>query len=537
MPFVPNAHRPGNFRMTSTTVAPPLSTTLLRLNTQAWHYKWVVTSIVLVAGATQSSASTSVNLAIPRLMAAFGTDLAATQWVATGFLLTRTLMMPLLGWLGGVLGNRNLFVGIMIGYVITTIGCGLSTSLAMLVSFRLLQGLIMGTMEGVTVMILVGVFPAQQRGMALGLRTIGWASGQIVFFALGGYLIEQVSWRLAFFLGVPFGITAGVFGLLVLPQQREYRGLPVDYPGIIALGAFLVPLLLFISLGRKTDTETSTLVLLALSAVGGGGLFVLRELLTVFPAVNLRLFRSSTFRFVCVSAFFNNMALFGSLFMLPIFLQQVIGLNPFQTGLVMVPALVVSGLTGVVTGRASDLLPPELVVIVMMLTLTVLFYAFSTITALTSIAVIVGYLILHRVCMNGSITPLVVLTVRTFEGDQVRMGQGLMGVVRSIGASLGVTVTSVFFERQRTLHQLTAYATYDTTSPAYYDVLRELKLFLHHAGLVGGAVERMALGTIRRQMDIEAIAVAFQDSFLMIAVFFLLAGLPMFYLLLRRQRV
>jgi EmrB/QacA subfamily drug resistance transporter len=522
--------------MMPATATQPQPTTILQLDTQATYYKWMVASIVLVAGATQSSASTSVNLVIPRLMAAFGTDLATTQWVATGFLLARTLVMPLLGWLGGVLGNRNLFVGIMTGYVVTTIGCGLSTSLAMLIGFRLVQGLIMGTMEGLTVVILIGVFPPHQRGLALGLRTIGWAAGQVVFFALGGYLIEQVSWRLVFFLMVPFGIVAAVLGWLMLPQQREYRGEPVDYPGLIALGVFLVPLLLLISLARNTDTEVSTLVLLGFIAVIGGGLFIVRELLAPFPAVNLRLFRVPIFRLICTTSFLNNMGLFGSLFMVPIFLQQVIGLTPLQTGLVIVPAVIVSGLTGVVIGRASDLLPPPVVVITMILSLAIIFFAFSSVTPLTTIAVMVGYLTLQRICMTGIINPMAVLTVQTFEGDRVRMAQGLLGVMRSIGASLGITVTSVFFERRRVVHQLSAYDTYDSASPAHQETLRELKLFLHQAGMVGSTANQAALRTIRRQMDIEAIAASFRDSFLFISLCFLLASLPMLYLLSRRRK-
>ncbi len=274
--------------------------TVLRLNRQAPYYKWLVASIVLLAGGTQVFTGTSVNLAIPRLMAAFGTDLASTQWVATGYLITRTLVIPILGWLGSVLGNRNLFVLIMAGFVVTSIGCGLATSLSMLVGFRLLQGLVMGPMEGLTAVILVQVFPPRQRGLALGLRSIGWSMGQIVFYIVGGYLMEQVSWRVIFFLGIPTGIISTVLVWLVLPQQQESQGEPVDYPGLLALGGFLIPFLLALSFGRNSDTAVSTLVWLGLGALAGGSLFIWRELVTPFPAVNLRLFRLPAFGLLCV---------------------------------------------------------------------------------------------------------------------------------------------------------------------------------------------------------------------------------------------
>ena len=164
------------------------ASTVLALDTEAPSYKWLVAAIVLVAGGTQTFAGNSVNLAIPRLMAAFGTDLATTQWVTTGFLIARTLMIPMLGWLGAVMGNRNLFVTIMAGFVISSIGCGLATNLPMLVFFRLLQGIALGPMEGLTAVILVQTFPARQRGLALGLRTVGWSGRTHHFVHLGRLL-------------------------------------------------------------------------------------------------------------------------------------------------------------------------------------------------------------------------------------------------------------------------------------------------------------------------------------------------------------
>jgi len=154
--------------------------TFLPIDTQANHYKWLVATIVLIAEGTNTFAGNSINLAVPRLMDHFGTDLAATQWVSTGFQIARTLVVPILGWLGGMLGNRNLFVAMMVGFLISTIGCGLSASLGMLIGFRLLQGLVLGPMEGISAVILVEAFPPHQRGLALGLRTIGWSAGRLI---------------------------------------------------------------------------------------------------------------------------------------------------------------------------------------------------------------------------------------------------------------------------------------------------------------------------------------------------------------------
>jgi MFS transporter, DHA2 family, multidrug resistance protein len=509
----------------------PQQTTILPIDTQASHYKWLVAAIVLIAEGTNTFAGNSINLAMPRLMDHFGTDLGATQWVSTSFQIARTLVVPILGWLGGMFGNRNLFVAMMVGFLVSSIGCGLSTSLGMLIGFRLLQGLALGPMEGITAVILVEAFPAHQRGLALGLRAIGWSVGQVISFTIGGYFIEEVSWRLIFFLGVPSGIIAAASGYLMLPQRRDYRSISIDYLGLMALGSFLVPLLLAISLARYDDTALSTLLLLGLGALMGGMLFVLQELISPAPAVNLRLFRIPTFSLVCCTALLDTLGLFGAQFMMPIFLQQVMGFTPFQAGLIIVPAIIVSGLTGVVTGRLTDVVPPPLLALGGLLILTAVFYSLSTVTVLTTVGVLVGYIIIYRTCMFAVFTPLTALNVQTLEASQVRMGQGLLGVVRNIGGSLGITITSVFFERRRASHQLLAYDEYATGTAEHRAIMHTLKHTLHEGGVVGAAADRMALGAIRREMDIEAIAAGFRDSFLLLALFFIIGCIPLVCLL------
>jgi hypothetical protein len=153
------------------------------------------------------------------------------------------------------------------------------------------------------------------------------------------------------------------------------------------------------------------------------------------------------------------------------------------------------------------------------------------------VAILLSYNILYRIFMDTVGIPITILTMRTLAVDQVRMGQGLLGVVRSIGASFGVTVTSVFFERRRTWHQLQLYATYDSDSPTHDATLHELQLALHHAGVPEAMRDQEALGAIRQEMDVEAIAVSFRESFLFICLCFLLAVGPMLWLYRRRTRL
>jgi hypothetical protein len=116
------------------------------------------------------------------------------------------------------------------------------------------------------------------------------------------------------------------------------------------------------------------------------------------------------------------------------------------------------------------------------------------------------------------------------------MGQGLLGVLRGIGSSLGITVSSVLFARRRAWHQLQAYATYNEMSPAHAETLDDLKQQVQQAGVTGGAIEQAVLRTVKRQMDVEAVAAGFRDSFMLVCIFFVFASLPMLWLFIRRRQ-
>ena len=153
-----------------------------------------------------------------------------------------------------------------------------------------------------------------------------------------------------------------------------------------------------------------------------------------------------------------------------------------------------------VTGRLSDVIHPALVILGATAVLVGVFYSFSTVTTLTAVGLLVIYIMFYRVCMFATNAPLTNLNARILGMEQIRMGQGLMGVVRNIGASLGVTVTSVVFERRRGSHQLMAYQLYDDASPAHINLMDDLKHTLHQAGVVGATSDQAQLGEVAHEL-------------------------------------
>jgi DHA2 family multidrug resistance protein len=212
------------------------------------------------------------------------------------------------------------------------------------------------------------------------------------------------------------------------------------------------------------------------------------------------------------------------------------GYTSLQAGLIIVPALIVAAVGGTVAGRLSDVISPRLMVLLALLLLTGVFQLLSTVSTLTTSGVLVVYIILYRVCLFSIQTPMTSLNVQILDPDQIRMGQGLLGTVRNIGAALGVTVTSVIFERRRTTFQLLSYAAYDSASVEHLPTVRAIEQVLHDAGVGETEIPAMTLRTLQRQIDLEALATGFRDSFFLISFCFLLAMVPLIGVGLPRSR-
>ncbi len=221
--------------------------------------------------------------------------------------------------------------------------------------------------------------------------------------------------------------------------------------------------------------------------------------------------------------------------MIPIFLQQVMGLSPFHPGLVIVPALILSAFGGALSGRLSDTFSPRTLILIGFALLVLVFNLFATVSPLTGIGVLVAYIVLYRVCLFSINTPITALNVRIHQADQVRMGQGLLGMIRNIGASLGVTISSVLFVRRQTHHRLLAYNAYNEGSPEHAETVREVAQSLRDVGIGEIEIGPLTLRAIRHQMDVEAVAAGFRDSFFAFGFCFLLAMLPMLFITRRRM--
>jgi DHA2 family multidrug resistance protein len=246
--------------------------------------RWAISLSIILGSLTNAVMMGSVNVAVPTMMTYLQADVTQIQWVLSSFMIARTVVQPTLGWIGGRVGNRRLYLGSLSLYVVTSMLCGLAWDLESMIFFRVLQGMSAGYLFPLAMTILHETYPPDKRGMAMGIFMAGMSFGPAIGPSLGGYLVDHLSWRAVFYINFPIGLVALVAAALTLPAGgvRQHRSL--DLLGLVTMTTFVVTLLAAVS-ETRTYGWTSLYVLgLLTAAVAMLLAFVWAELTRAAPS-------------------------------------------------------------------------------------------------------------------------------------------------------------------------------------------------------------------------------------------------------------
>src|SRR5262245_27772663 len=299
--------------------------------------------------------NTVVNVALPTIQRDLGLSLEELEWVVTGYALTFAAFMLTGGKLADLLGRRRIFVAGLVIFTVASLLCGLASSPGLLIAWRILQGVGAAMMNPATLSIIAAAFPPRERGRAIGL----WAGVSALALALGpligGLLTEHVGWGWIFFINVPVGVLAVVASYLFIDESRdESEEQRVDVPGLVSSGVGLFALT-YALIQANTYGWTSARILGAF-AVAAIGLvaFVVIEMRSRVPMLDLHLFRNPTFSGANLAMLLIALAMFGVFFFVSLYMQQILGYSPVQAGLTFLPLTVLIILVAPQAGRLSD---------------------------------------------------------------------------------------------------------------------------------------------------------------------------------------
>lgn len=410
------------------------------------RYRWLAAITVMLGTTSMILASTIVNVAIPDFMHAFGVGQGQAQWLATGFLAAMTATMPMAPWSVGTFGQRRTYIAALGAFIAASLLGGLSTNAELVVGSRILQGAAAGIIQPLAMITLFEVFPSDRRGRAMSVYGLGVILAPALGPALGGLLVEQFGWRGVFFLTLPPCALGLVLAGWFMPwrdasaNRRRFDGI-----GLLLLVLFLMSLLEGLTKSQFGALSAVPLLLLAVALLSGIG-FVGWELRHRQPMLELRIFRNSRFAAASVVAFAYGFGIYGSTYLIPLFVQTLAGYDALQAGLLLVPGGVVLGGVIPLAGLLADRGAAHLVVMAGLILFGLSFYGMSYAGAATAFWTLAIVIVVGRIGLGLVIPGLNAGAIQALTLEQVPQGSGAINFVRQLGGAFGVNLLAIFVE-------------------------------------------------------------------------------------------
>lgn len=498
----------------------------------ATSYKWVVAGVVIFGMFMSVLDSTIVNIAIPRLQSVFGASLNDVQWVLTGYILAQGVATPLTGFFSNRIGIKRFYLLSLAGFTLGSALCGLAWSLPALIFFRVLQGVMGAFLVPLSTTLIYREFPPNERGTAMGALGIPILLAPALGPTVGGYLVTFASWQLIFYVNVPIGIIGLIMAALFLRKGYTGGRATFDLAGFVFSAVGLGSLLYGLS-DASSDGWGSTKVL-GFLLVGLLSLivFIFIELNIARregnPLLDLRVFANGPFATSNLASVLVVFALFGGLFLVPVYLQDLRQLSAFQAGLLLLPQALASMVAVVIGGRLVDRIGVRGVAIPGLALLAVANWKLSSVTLTMSYGQLQWYLILRSFSLGFCMQPFMVSAFSTIKSEMLPQATAVSTALRFVASSLGVAALSTLVQSQTQVHYTHLAEQVTPASPLGHLVIQLQNVFMlkgaSSAQAFSSAVQEIAL-LIQQQ----AYMLAMQDAFHLLIALSLIALIAAFF--------
>jgi len=508
------------------TEAPPISSAR----------KWAITLTVMVVAFMQILDTSVTNVILPHLQGSLSAGLDEVSWVITSYLAANAVVIPATGWLTGLFGRRRFFLICATLFVVSSFVSGAAPDLTTLIAARICQGLGGGPIIPLSQAILWEIFPFHQRGLAMAVWGLGFIFGPILGPTVGGYLADEWSWRWIFYINLPVGIV-GFFLASVFLFDPPYlrRASRIDWWGLGLMVAGFGCLQLVLDRGEREDWFASrTIGALSVVAVCALVAFLIRELTTREPILDLTVFADRNFATGAIVSMIVGFGTFSGMLLVAVFTQKLLGYDAWTSGLVLAPG----GLGNVFSLFASGIVTR--VDQRLMLGFGCLLNAVS-LYMMTSLTLGMDYwaLALPRFIQGFALgfvfVPLSTLTLATIRREKLVNATAVYGMSRNIGGSVGIAVVTTLLAQRSQIHQTTLVSHVTVWDPATRERLAQWASHFVTRGSDAFTAERQAIVMLYRETVTQAQLLAYADDFWLLATMF--AVVPLFLPLMRRIRM
>src|SRR5215472_483586 len=411
---------------------------------------WIIAVSVMLATFMEVLDTSVVNVSLPHIAGSLSATIDEATWTVTSYLVANAIILPMTGWLASTFGRKRLLMISVVGFTGASFLCGLAPTLSALIFFRIVQGATGGALQPLSQAVLLEAFPPSERGKAMGFWGLGVVVAPILGPVLGGWLTDNYSWRWVFYINIPVGVASLIMTKMFIFDppylRRESRG--VDYWGIGMHAVGIGALQILLDKGQEEDWfESHFMVALAIVAAVMLVAFVIHELRTDDPVVDLHVFKIRSYAVGVFLMTVVGFVLYGSLVLLPIMLQTLLGYPSLQAGIAMAPrgvgAFFMMPLTGIMTGRfdARKLLTAGLII------------GGFTLIWLSWLNLQAGYWdifwpqLIQGVGMSLLFVPLTTVSMDPIPRERMGNATSLFNLMRNIGGSIGIAVTGTMIAR------------------------------------------------------------------------------------------
>lgn len=504
------------------------------------YYKWIVLGNVMIGTFMAVLDSTVVNTGLPVIMGTLGADINVAEWVLTGYMLSMASILPAAGWLSERFGYKKIYFLALLVFTVGSFMCGNSSTIEELIFWRVIEGFGCGMLLPVGMAIVSDAFPPDQRGTALGFWSIASAASVSFGPTIGGYLVDYMNWNYIFFVNIPVGIFALIVTAIVQKEHVKGTKVPFDIPGFITSAIFL-PVFMYglsevnsstNSMGWDSPVVLGAMWVSAVTFI----LFLYFEFTVKVPLINLRLFADKDFAISNLALFIFGIGMFGSTFLIPLYLQDNLGYSALQAGMFFMPVGIVQGIASPLAGKLMQKVNPKIFIISGLLLMAASFYMNFFLSFLTEKWYIMFSLYLRGLGMGILFTPLLTLSLVNIRNKDMAQASSITNIIRQMGGSFGVAIFSHLLTQRTAYHTQRYSEALNYTGDVYHQTIHSLGQFMEHtAGKIPTEIHQLAESLIFKRVDLEAYISAINDDFYIAFIITLLCIIPVLFLKAKKK--
>ncbi|HEV3245306.1 MAG TPA: DHA2 family efflux MFS transporter permease subunit, partial [Candidatus Paceibacterota bacterium] len=404
-------------------------------------HPWLVLATVMLGTLLIGLDRTVVNLAVPKIIGDFGISVTTAAWIATAYIISNAIFVPVFGKLGDLFGNRVIYVWSFAGFIGVSVLTGLAWDFPSLIVFRTLQGLVGAAILPTAMSLIAKSFvDPKARAQALGIWSSSFAVSAIIGPLLGGYLIDYFSWRMIFYINLPIGIAGLAMTLLFLPHDAPTDRGAFDWFGSVLLSGAITPLVLVLDQGQAWGWTSSASLLCYAATIAFSYLTWWWETRHAHPIIDFKLFKNPTIVSVLIVSFLSFGGMMGAMFLLPVFTQTFLGYNAIQTGLLFVPMGLSLPIFAPLGARLANTFDPRYTVSFGMAVAALSFFMLRNLDPAMTFFDFVIPLSLFGAGLGLGMAPLTTAATTAVPLNEVGMSSGLLNLTRNIGGAFGIAI-------------------------------------------------------------------------------------------------